>query len=152
MSAQSDRIRAALSRSDAVRPALKPPPVEPLPSRMRAELPAIAVNNENLEALLRSDASSGEPRTLGVSTEIEDTLRLIAATDEERIGFEQDRPVPNAPRSVERRRSNLTPIFVAFGLILAVAGGAAFVYRDRWLPAGQLSFASEGGASGQWHD
>src|SRR5271166_5825876 len=98
MSAQSDRIRAALSRSDAIRPEGKPPAVEPLPARMRAELPAIAVNTENLEALLRSDASAGEPRTLGVSTEIEDTLRLIAATDEERIGIEKDRPVQNRLR------------------------------------------------------
>ncbi|MGD1095138.1 MAG: TonB family protein [Bryobacteraceae bacterium] len=106
---------------------------------MRAELPAIAVNTENLEALLRSDASAGEPRTLGVSTEIEDTLRLIAATDEERIGLEKERTVSNGPRSSERRRSSLTAIFVAFGLILLVAGIAAFVYRDRWLPAAKSS-------------
>jgi periplasmic protein TonB len=135
MSAQSDRIRAALSRSDAIRPAANAPGVEPLPAKILAEMPAIAVNTENLEALLRSDVATGEPPTLGLSTEIEDTLRLIAATDEERVAFPGARNASNGRSTAERRRSNLTPIFVAFALIMAVAVGAAFVYRDRWLPS-----------------
>jgi periplasmic protein TonB len=92
------------------------------------------VHTENLEALLRSDAASTEPPTLGSSTEIEDTLRLIAATDEERVGFPETQTRSSGRRTPERRRSSLTPIVVAFGLILALAGTAAFVYRDRWLP------------------
>jgi protein TonB len=135
MSAQSDRIRAALSRSDAARPVANAPSLEPLPATMQAELPAIAVNTENLEALLRSDTATGEPPTLGLSTEIEDTLRLIAATDEERVAMPGARNASNGRSTAERRRSNLTPIFVAFALIMAVAVGAAFVYRDRWLPS-----------------
>lgn len=140
MSAQSDRIRAALSRSGAARPVVNPrlDPV-PVPANVEPTLPAIAVNTENLEALLRSDAASSEPRILGVSTEIEDTLRLIAATDEERVALHPTGTAWNGQRTTRRQRSSLTPILVAFALILAVAGAVAYAYRDRWLSTPKTS-------------
>ncbi len=151
MSESSERIRAALSRSGANRAAGKP--VEP----EQTTKPSVAVSEEVLAELWGSEPVSSEP-----AAEVETTLPMITASDEDRAGVEEyedtdevepeqdysaELPEPEPEEEVQARLRLIasngeagdrglprTLLAIAAGVIL-VAGVSAFLLRDRWLPS-----------------
>jgi TonB family protein len=176
MSEQSDRIRAVLVRSAATRkPDESPADLDQKrPDQKRdagATSPSIAISEENLAALLGSAGRSNapaireqkpapEPEPAPEQTalkkaeprEVENTLPLIAASDENRVthfsspdkaeagagpvaaeagGAETISPSRGENSAARQIRFRLTRV----GAAIALAGLCAFWLRDHWLPA-----------------
>src|SRR5689334_18273817 len=98
MSSQAERIRVALSRTPAAAQPAGPGagPVE----ETQATPPPITVSEENLAALLGHQTASIRPPSMTPLAEVESTLPLLAASDEQRLDLASE-PASTEPEAIE---------------------------------------------------
>jgi TonB family protein len=158
VSAQSERIRAALVRTDATRLANEPPTPQPT----EGPRPPIALSEENLATLLGSGATSSappkvepaeartEPARPALTPDVETTLPLLAASQENvaalsapgaasrkpperELAVAVETTLPLAAVTTEKIQGRSRAILAVFGAAIALAGISAYLGRGHWL-------------------
>ena len=152
MSAQSDRIRAVLSRSESSRTSSEPA-TPPLPEKAGASAtPGPAVKAQPSRAAATTGSPSAAP-----PAEVEKTLPLVAASDQVRAAFAgADALRRHAEESALMRERTLRPIepvlrkrgrlaiaALAIAAVITIAGVAALLTMDRWRPAREPAPAAD---------
>jgi protein TonB len=151
MSAQSDRIRAVLSRSESTRTSSEPATL-PLPEKTGAATPAGLSTVASLVSPSTATKGPGAP-----AAEVERTLPLIAANDRVRASFAgsealrmqaaesalmRERTLPPM-ESASGKRGRLAIAALAIGAVIAVGGVAAVLTMDHWRPSREPAPAAD---------
>lgn len=110
----SERIRAALLKSETSRQTTASPTLEP-PAEVETTLPLVTASDEDRAALsVKEDPPARPPKR--------DNTKAI-----------ETRPAP-APAKAEKASNGIRRTPLIIGGVVVIAGLAAFLLRDRWLP------------------
>ncbi len=153
MSAQSDRIRAVLSRSESTR-TLSEPATHQLPEKTT---PAGELNADSPAVPLRSETVAARGPTRAAA-EVETTLPLLAASDQVRAALAGSRAVrqragesgpaledtlPAVELALRKQRGRWMAAALALGALIIVGGIAAWLTLDRWRPSREQTPAGD---------
>jgi protein TonB len=123
----SERIRAALSRSDTTRQATAPPTLEP-PAEVETTLPLVtATDQERVIVPKYEDPPARTPKYEDPPVRLPKREKVKPVEADEIAA-----PVVEVRKEPTPARSRRTPLII--GVVVVAAGLAAFLLRDRWLP------------------
>jgi protein TonB len=122
----SERIRAALSRSDTTRQATVPTTLEP-PAEVETTLPLVTATDQERVVLPKSE---GPPAR---TPKYEDPPVRLPKREKVKP-VETVTPTVVAPKERTPSRSRRTPLIAGVSLLVVAAGVTAFLLRDHWLP------------------